>query len=528
MSVSVSAKRGRFLPAQEWVKRAIVIAAIGLAAASIPVMAQAALPSGAKAPSARPIVMLSDIHFDPFHDPGKFRQLQAAPLSRWASILNAPPTPGQAKQFREMQSACHASGVDTDWALLQSSLSAASRRQPSPLFVTLSGDLTVHQFGCRFHRMDPNGSGAAYIKFAVKTASFVALELKHAFPHSPVYISLGNNDSSCGDYRESPDSLYFQGMAHAIAADAGPVGRVRILREFPHLGDYDISLPAPMQHTRMIVLQDIFQSSNYSACNGKPDASAAQRQVRWLSHRLALAKAHGEHVWVMSHIPPGVFFYQTLKARRNVCTGQAPVMFYSSDALANTLEEYAGTVRLVLMGHTHNDEVRLLKPAGAAFAGDGAGEIPVKLTPSITPVHGNYPAFITGTVNPRTATLMDYTVSAASNKTGIDTHWKTEYTWSEAYGLPDFSAASVASLVARMQGDIHGSGAASRDYEQWFAAGEGNTMGVLLRLFWPSYVCSLGHMHAAGYRQCVCGGSADLKSSTGQTWSDRRADPGSE
>jgi sphingomyelin phosphodiesterase acid-like 3 len=514
MSVLVAAKRIKFFPVLQRIKIAFVIVCLGLAAVCMLGGAHAEVHPSTGASSARPIVMMSDIHFDPFHDPGKFKQLQAAPVTRWASILNAPFTPGQAKQFAEMQSACHASGVDTDWALLQSSLSAASRQQPSPLFVTLSGDLTVHEFGCRFHRMDPGGSDAAYIEFAVKTASFVALELKHAFPHSPVYIALGNNDSSCGDYRESPDSLFLRGMAHAVAVDADVADRGEILQEFPHQGDYDVSLPAPMQHTRLIVLQDIFQASNYGACSGKPDSSATQQQIRWLSHRLALAKARGEHVWVMSHIPPGVFVYQTIKAHRNVCAGQAPAMFYSSDALADTLEQYAKTVRLVIMGHTHDDELRLLKPAGDALAGDGAGEIPVKMVPSITPLHGNYPAFVTGQVNPRTATLMDYTVFAASNKTGIGTQWKTEYTWSKAYDLPDFSAASVAKLVIQMQADSYGSSAASRNYEQWFAAGEGRTMGTLLRLFWPSYVCSLGHMHAAGYRQCLCGGKPGLRSNT--------------
>jgi len=504
--------RVSFLPVLKSLKSAWMIIFLGLAAAFMPLSSYAAVHAGGDTSSARPVVILSDIHFDPFHDPGKFKQLQAAPVSRWASILDAAPAPGQARQFAAMQSACNASGVDTDWTLLKSSLEAASQRQPSPLFVTLSGDLTVHQFSCRFHRMDPSGSDTAYIDFAVKTASFVALELKRTFPHSPVYIALGNNDSSCGDYRESPGSLYFQGMAKAVAMDAGRAGRTEILSEFPHQGDYDVPLPSPMEHTRLIVLQDIFQSSNYSACDGKPDPSAAKQQVQWLLHRLAVARAHGEHVWVMSHIPPGVFVYQTIKAHRNVCGGQAPEMFYSSGAMADTLEKFAGTVRLVIMGHTHDDEVRLLKPANAALTGSGSGEIPVKLVPSITPLHGNNPAFVTGKVNARTATLMDYTVWVASNKTGAGTQWKPEYTWSKAYDLPDFSAASVAKLVMRLQDDRHGSSAASRDYEQWFAPGEGKTMGMLLRLFWPSYACSLGHMHAAGYRQCLCGVAATKKS----------------
>jgi len=448
-----------------------------------------------------------DIHFDPFRDPGKFSQLQAAPVTQWESILNTPATPGQQQQFAAMQRACHASGKDTDWTLLQSSLHAARQQQPAPLFVTLSGDLTVHKFACRFYRMDPHGSRAQYVSFAVKTASFVALELKRAFPHSPVYVALGNNDSSCGDYRETPGSLYLRGVARAVAADAGAADRAVILREFPREGDYDIPLPAPMQHSRLIVLQDIFQSSDYRACDGKTDPAAAHEQVRWLERHLAQASAHHESVWVMAHIPPGVSIYPTIESHRNVCGGEAPVMFDSDSSLADALVRYANIVRLVIMGHTHDDELRLLKPAGAPLRSDGHDEIPVKLTPSITPLHGNYPAFMVASVDPVSATLQNYSVFVASNKTGKHADWSREYQWSAAYGMPDFSAASVAQLVARFQADQHGSSPVSRDYQQWFAAGEGKTMGPLLGFFWPSYACSLAHAHPVGFKACLCGGS---------------------
>lgn len=459
-------------------------------------------------PSTRSVVMFSDIHFDPFHDPGKFEQLQAAPVSEWASILNAPASADQAQQFAALQQTCHAHRADTDWPLLTASLHAAQQEQPDPFFVTLSGDLTVHEFSCRFHHMDPDGDATAYMAFAAKTAGFVALQLRQAFPHSPIYISMGNNDSSCGDYRESPDSQYLGDVAKAVAADANSYDRAAILSEFPHEGDYDIPLPGPMQHTRLIVLQDIFQSSNYRSCGNKPDPAAAQQQVAWLQHHLAEAHAHGDHVWVMSHIPPGVDVYQTVKSRRNVCGGQSPDMYFTSEALANTLVQYAGEVRLVILGHTHDDELRLLKPADVPLTDDAGREIPVKLVPSITPVHGNNPAFIVARVNPATATLEDYTVFAASKQSGIGTHWSREYTWSTAYGLPDFSAASVAKLVARFQSDKHSVSALSRDYQNWFAVDESHTQGLLLRFFWPSYACSLSHVHANGFRQCVCGSTA--------------------
>ena len=38
------------------------------------------------------ILMLSDIHLDPFHDPGKAAALIASPVSGWQAILAGPPS----------------------------------------------------------------------------------------------------------------------------------------------------------------------------------------------------------------------------------------------------------------------------------------------------------------------------------------------------------------------------------------------------------------------------------------------------
>lgn len=450
-----------------------------------------------------PVLMVSDIHFDPWHDPAHFRQLEAAPVSEWAAILSEPASPDQPQRFAALQKACGAHGVDTDWTLFASSLVAMQRAEPRPAFLTLSGDLTVHEFRCRFEQLDPQGSETAYVAYAAKVASFVAYELKHAYPQTPIYIGLGNNDSSCGDYRESVGSAYLRRVAVAVANAAPRVDRAVILREFPAEGDYDVPLPAPFQHTRLIVLQDIFEASNYSNCENQPDPEAGAEQIAWLGRHLAAARAHGDRVWIMSHIPPGINVYQTIRSNPNVCSQSAPAMFLRSNELVETLLRYAGEIKFAIFAHTHNDELRLLAPPGALMHGSGA--IPVKLVPSITPVHGNNPAFMVAEVDPATAIVKDYTIVVANNQTGQDTRWNPEYSWSTAYGLPDFSAASVAKLITAFEQDPHSESTASHDYQQWFYAGRGRVPAILLRFFWPAYTCSLDHMSAAPYRQCVCG-----------------------
>jgi len=467
------------------------------------------LPSQAQSPSQAahtvPALLLSDIHLDPFHDPARFDALLAAPATRWAAILYGPASSTQAADFSQLQKTCGAKGVDTPPALLQSSLHAARKQQPHPLLVTLSGDLLAHQFGCRFHTLAPHGTNAEYSAFASKTVAFIALQLRETFPQSPIYFALGNNDSGCDDYREDPDSDFLHANAANFSAGVlSPTNRATILHEFPQLGDYTVTLPAPIRNTRLIVLQDIFESRRYTTCSGTASNDAAAQQIAWLRTQLSAARAAHVHVWVMAHIPPGIDAYSTFTNHRDVCAGQPPVMFLASDALASTLAEFPDVIRLALFGHTHMDEFRIYSTP--------AGNIPVKLVPSITPVNGNNPAFTLAEIEPSTATLKDYTVFSANNQTGIDTTWSEEYRFSNTYHLPDLSGASLEKLTTSFVDDKSGTTDASHAYQQFFYVGDTGAAKTIkaamnaaaMQMVWPAYACAITHPDAASFRSCAC------------------------
>ena len=464
-------------------------------------------------PPTDPVLMLSDIHFDPFHDPGKFSKLQAAGVDSWAAILGAAPSATQGAEFSNLQSTCGARGVDTPAALLEDSLHAAHAQQGSPLFVTVSGDLMAHEFECRFHTLAPGAATADYAAFAEKTIAFVALRLRQTFPGTPVYFALGNNDSECKDYRGDTGSAFLHAAAESFAADAAnPANRARILKQFPQAGDYSVTLPAPMGNARLIVLQDVYQSRHYASCSGNTGEAPAQAQIAWLRGQLTAARAAHEPVWMMGHIPPGVDAYATLKSLHGGCSAQEPIMFLDNPALAETLTSFSDTIRLALFAHTHMDEIRLLRFGpdlkGSGVKGSGAS-VAAKLVPSISPVDGNNPAFTLAEVDPHSALLKDYAVYAASNQTGVDTAWNLEYRYSMAYHMPDFSSASVERLTSAMEADKAGTSVASRNYEAFYFVGLGRDMttarSALMRLVWPGYSCSLNHSDAAGYRSCRCG-----------------------
>ena len=448
-----------------------------------------------------PVYLLSDIHLDPFHDPAKVEQLRAAKVEAWEQIFTSPDSATKAADWAHLQETCGSKGIDTPAELLLSSLGAEKQVQSQPLFVTVSGDLMAHQFDCKFKTIAPKASEADYSAFAAKTVAFVAWEMHKTFPQSPVYFALGNNDSGCKDYAEDRDSAFLKNDARTFAATTiNAKNAAAIEQEFSEYGDYSVLLPAPMTRTRLIVLQDIFESKKFLSCAGTPDKSSATAQIAWLQRELAAAKSAHERVWVMAHIPPGVDAYSAYAKGEACGEGKTPMYLKSTD-LADVLEEYADTITLALFGHTHMDEMKLLR-------GDRGASVPAKLVPSITPVNGNMPAFTLASVDPARAVLVDYTVYEASSKTGVGTKWTPEYTYSSTYKEPDFSSASVDRLMVQFAADGNGTTDASHAYQSFYfvggVAGGSSLKAAAMELVWHGYACSMSVMDPEAFRKCAC------------------------
>jgi sphingomyelin phosphodiesterase acid-like 3 len=448
--------------------------------------------------------MLSDLHFDPFSDPAKISELRHAAISEWPAILSKPDSATRVSTFSQLQSACGVRGADSPWPLVLAALREAKQQRPAPLFVTVSGDLLAHGFICKFRKLDPSATPAEASGFAAKTVAFVVQQLHLAYPSVPIYFALGNNDSGCEDYFETPNSAFLKSAAVSFAANIhDPEARASLMGSFPHLGDYSVMLPAPMENARLIVLQDIFESGRYRGCNNEPNAAPAAQQITWLRKQLTEARANGEQVWVMAHIPPGVDVYTTyhryLFAPGEACNVKQPQMFLSNNALGETIAEFGDIVRLAIFAHTHMDEIKLLQgPDGKA--------VPAKLVPSISPINGNEPSFLIAQVAPQTATIKDYEVYAATNAQGAV--WNREYRYSDVYHLPDFSAKSVDQLTIALIDDKGGEDETSRAYERYFLAGGGTFAALGLQRLWPEYSCSLRELDPAAFHRCMCPGAA--------------------
>jgi sphingomyelin phosphodiesterase acid-like 3 len=451
-----------------------------------------------------PALFISDIHFDPFHDPAKAQELVAAPVTQWRSILSAPPSSNQQQTFADLQRSCNARGVDTPYILLDSSLQAMRSRQPDAKFMTVSGDLIAHAFSCRYTTLVLNSAPGDYEAFVLKTLSFVVDELRSSFPGIPIYIALGNNDTSCGDYQLDAGSSFLAQAGQIITEGLTPSQQQQALKDFGEYGNFSITMSGPMHGTEFISFNDLFLSSRYSTCAGKHDFIAARRELFWLEQVLADARRRGQKVWFMGHIPPGIDPYTTIAKLKNICGEQAPVKFLSSDKLSDLLVEYADVVRLGIFAHTHMDEMRLLNSESKGLQSTADHRVAIKMVPSISPVNGNNPSFIVARVNPSSAMLQNYKVIAASNQTGIDATWSVEYDYAQTYHETEFSPSAVKELIEEFKTDRSAKTAVSEAYIRNYFAGD---LSSALTPFWPQYVCALEDHTAKEYSACVCIGA---------------------
>jgi sphingomyelin phosphodiesterase acid-like 3 len=446
-------------------------------------------------------VMMSDIHFDPFRDPAKAASLADAPVGEWNKILAEVDSPNQKEEFARVQTACHETAEDTPYALFQSSLKAMKEEAPRAMFATLSGDLLVHSLQCRYKLLLPDKTDSDYRAFTEKTANYVIGQVKLAFEGKPVYVALGNNDAWCKDYAIDPGSSFLTNTQDVVMSGLPLTGadRAAALASYADRGDYTLMMAVPMQKTRLIVLNNLYQSRRYTDCAGKPNPAPADAQNAWLEKELAGAKQRGERVWVLGHIPPGLDTYSTISQQKNVCKGDTPVMFLGTERLMDVMAKYADVIRLVIFGHTHMDEMRLF---GGEDDTEGAkGKVAIKIVPSITPIASKVPSFMVAEVNPATAQMEDYTVYAASNATGVDTTWKKTYSFGATYQRTAFSPQALSDLMENFEADPEAQGSASGAYLRRVVAGE---HGLLLRGLWPEYSCAMQHHTAKGFAACFC------------------------
>ena len=441
-------------------------------------------------PSSWQVVVFSDLHFNALYDRTLYAQLAASDPTQWDSIFQT-----------SKITAPSSWGSDTNYPLLQLALTAikqqASAGGPVLLF---TGDLLGHGLPDLFYLgycqtqkcSDPPGpeQTAAMQAFIDKTVLYVTSKVRAAAGQAPVLFAVGNIDSYSTD---GPNTDFLTRNAATFYTQFlnGAIDQQAFLSTFTGGGYYSASLPGIN-----VLFVSLDSDSFVSGWPGDPDAELA-----WLDSQLAAARAAGQKVWLLMHVPPGADTQETANnaaaaGTPNKVTATTTSMMWQASyqtTFLQTLQKYPGIVTFAFGGHTHMDEYRIV------------GGIVLSQSPSITPWFGNNPAFRLFTIKRDTWLPTDYQ-SFYFDLAAPPAQFNWLYTFSTTYGLYDNLPASFTQLYPRLTSDSTMQGTYMYLYNSanttdnkltkapWDPVNDAN---------WPIFACGISHMDMQGYMDCV-------------------------
>ncbi|MFO1459872.1 MAG: metallophosphoesterase [Verrucomicrobiota bacterium] len=472
-SRSVSASQRRRTPVRRLI--ALLVTVLGVLRA-----AQAAdRPDGTAGDSGR-ILVLSDFHLNPFLglSQEQFAQLQSAPLEQWPDRLAIQP----AAQ----------TGSDSPWPLIRRSLEDARTQLPHPEFILLPGDFLTHRWNTNYDRVAPRSrtvDPAAFDAFTAHSLEFLAAQIRRAFPSTPILPVLGNEDSDCGDYKITPASPFLRRVAELWAPLIAPAfgdatNREAFFRTFPDAGYYSVPLPAP-EPTRLIALNTILWTPQYTNACGTESQDPAGQQFRWLAETLDSLERSHEHAWLLMHVPPGIDDFETHKAG-----GVAQPLWRPDWAprVMELLRRHRSSIRFSVAGHLHMDDFRILN------AQSEIGGL-VKVAPAISPVFGNNPAYQILLRDPISGTVTNYlTRRLPLRERGAQVPWETEYQFREGY--PD--ARLTPEFLGTLASGIRSPGALQSTFLHRYCAG-----GVPSPVSPEILSCAIQHLFPDTFARCA-------------------------
>ena len=468
---------------QTWIARALAIAVTALPVGAL-AEEKLALPFE-PGPGQGLFLIFSDIHFDPFAEPAIVHELVEADVDAWPAIFK------DAGQRGFVQY-----GSDTNYPLMTSALAAAARLLPRPDLVLYAGDHLAHHFETKF---DTNAGGGpeAYARFVVKTMTFVTDQLREAFPRTPLYATLGNDDSICGDYMIAPGEAFLEAVGEVWAAHSA---HPDAFADFGIGGFYAVPHPTIPDHD-VIVLNDVFWSADYDdRCNpagGDPGAA----ELAWLEWTLYRMKLRGRTASLLSHIPPGIDAFNAAHGKASCTDNVLPYMkeAYAGPFLA-LVEQYRDILQISYVGHTHRDDLRVVVTE--------AGEpiLLAHITPSISPIYQNNPGFGLVLYDRTSGDLLDYATvyltNLAATGRGEPAKWAIEYTFQGAYGYTSYDPQTAAELAQAIRDDA----SVRDDYITFVPVTTASTDPPIDQENWLAFACGQTELTPETFAACYCGG----------------------
>jgi hypothetical protein len=383
---------------------------------------------------------ITDLHFNPCYDQGLIKKLATAEAKEWSGIFETSPI----RKFSVY-------GRDTNYPLLASLFTDLTAYKEAA-FILFSGDFLGHRLREKYQAGSHDNSGSGFNRFIFKTVQFLAGKFQDSFPGKVVFPAMGNDDNLCGDYEITPLGEFlnlFDEIWQPIMNRLEE--RSSFSRTFPVGGYYTALLPGIPGH-RLVVLNNIYMSQNYRDACGKKKGDPASAQLSWFEWVLYLSRARDEKIWLIFHEPAGINMYSALHGKNPNCANNVGTFMKSGygDRLRALLIQSSDMIGAAFCGHTHMDEFRILHDSG------NRPLIYLHITPSVSPVFGNNPAYQVFSFDPVGRTLADYftrMLNLAESPNPDTAAWETEYCFTKAYGQAALTPETMASVHKAIAND---------------------------------------------------------------------------
>ncbi|MEI7436034.1 MAG: hypothetical protein WCL16_04405 [bacterium] len=382
------------------------------------------------------VVVFSDLHLSPFASHAIVTNLVASPVSAWDAIL-----------ARDTNGYCSvdATGMSTANPLLwQSALANGQAACPSPDAVLILGDFEYYHFKEYYQLITGDMSEPGHQQFLTKMYGYILMKTAAAFPNTPIYPCLGNNDTFTNDFGISVGEDFLAATAPLFYQYGltGLVSYTDFTATYTNGGNY----AAPFGRGTIVALESIFMSPR-SPCNDVPGSN----QLAYLSGQLAACKEGGRGVWILSHIPSGVRAEDTWDHWKTgdvnyVETNWRPDF---QDPFNSLVAMYPDTVGGMLCGHYHLRTWQIANDPATSNA-----TVAIQIMGGLLDNHGDNPAFTVLTYERATLRILRETTYALpkpqyAGKTGPAV-WNVLLSMDRGYGLPDLSAASLLTAWSNM------------------------------------------------------------------------------
>ncbi len=419
---------------------------------------------------------VSDIHFDPFLacTPNStscelIDTLQSVPGITWHDIL---------KKYEPVSQPLL---QDTNIDLLDSSLTDIAKRASAeqPKFVLLLGDFLAHNYKTKFMQYSSDKSEAAYEHFVRQTNDFLVSQFINIFPHTDIYMAVGNNDTYEDHYVIDPNGQFFKDMASAWSAGIQDENNHALVQsEFANGGYYTVT-PTQDSQLRLIVLNSILFSAK---AQGNNIDKQAQDQLTFLQNALQQAQSTNQHVIIALHIPAGIDVYASMSGKTFKM-----IEFWNKKytaAFKQLMEQYQAEILGVLASHAHVDWLDKISTKNGMIAMTGI--------PSISPVNGNLPSY----------KVYDYNDGSLQNFQTYTFHLTGDKQWSFEYDFNQIYQPNCQNCQLWMgMENLQSTGALADNYKQFFDGGQHSQ--PIGQQWLPYYYCQTMSITADEYQACL-------------------------